>query len=50
MVVDHDLEVVRILEVNLAHANLDVVSARSGAQALTKAVSENPDIILLNAV
>jgi len=50
MVVDHDLEVVRILEVNLAHANLEVISARSGAQALTKAVSENPDIILLDAV
>jgi PleD family two-component response regulator len=50
MVVDHDLEVVRILEVNLAHANLEVISARSGAQALTKAVSENPDIILLDAI
>ena len=50
MVVDHDLEVVRILEVNLAHANLEVISARSGAQALAKAVSENPDIILLDAV
>ncbi len=50
MVVDHDLEVVRILEVNLAHANLEVISARSGAQALTKAVSENPDIILLDSV
>jgi diguanylate cyclase (GGDEF)-like protein len=50
MVVDHDLEVTRILEVNLANANLEVISARSGAQALIKAVSENPDIILLNAV
>jgi diguanylate cyclase (GGDEF)-like protein len=50
MVVDHDLEIVRILEVNLAHADLDVISAQSGAQALTKAVSENPDIILLDAV
>ena len=50
MVVDHDLEIVQILEVNLAHADLDVISAQSGAQALTKATSENPDIILLDAV
>jgi diguanylate cyclase (GGDEF)-like protein len=50
MVVDHDLEVVRILEANLAHANLEVISAWNGAQALTKAVSENPDIIILDAV
>ena len=48
--VDHDLEIVQILEVNLAHADLDVISAQSGAQALTKATSENPDIILLDAV
>ncbi|UCB42531.1 MAG: response regulator [Dehalococcoidales bacterium] len=50
MVVDHDPEIVRILEVNLSHANLEVISARSGAQALTKANKERPDIILLDAV
>jgi two-component system alkaline phosphatase synthesis response regulator PhoP len=50
MVVDHDPEIVRILEVNLSHANLEVISARSGAQALTKASRERPDIILLDAV
>ena len=50
MLVEHDPEIVQILEINLAHANLEVISARSGAQALTKAINENPDIILLDAV
>jgi len=50
MLVEHDPEIVQILEVNLAHANLEVIATRSGAQALTKAINENPDIILLDAV
>ena len=50
MVVDADPEVVQILEVNLTHANIEVISARNGAQALRKASKEGPDIILLDAL
>ncbi|MFQ5798783.1 MAG: response regulator, partial [Bacteroidota bacterium] len=47
--VDSDPEVVHILEVNLAHADLEVISARNGAEALLKASTERPDVILLDA-
>ena len=50
MVVDGDPEVAQILEVNLAHVNLEVISARDGAQALSKAVIDSPDVILLEAI
>ena len=46
--VNSDPEVSRILEVNLTHANLDVISAQSGAEALSKINTEKPDIILLD--
>lgn len=34
---------------NFIHANLEVISARNGAEALRKAFSEQPDVIVLNA-
>ncbi len=49
MVVDADPEVIQILEVNLTHANLKVIPAGSGVEALFKASSERPDIIILDA-
>lgn len=48
LVIDHDPEVLGILEVNLAHANLGVITARNGLEALIKASTERPDIILLD--
>ena len=36
LVVNSDPELTRILEVNLAHANLEVVTAQNGAEALQK--------------
>jgi len=50
MVVDADPEIVQILEVNLTHANLEVISACNGTEALTKAAREQPDVIVLDAV
>ena len=48
LVVDSDPEVVHILELNLAHANLKVISASNGAEALAKASTESPDVILID--
>ncbi len=50
LVVDDDPEVIQILEVNLEHANFEVISARNGAQALAKAFKERPDLILLDII
>jgi response regulator RpfG family c-di-GMP phosphodiesterase len=36
------------LEVNLTHANLEVISTPNGAEALVKAYTERPDLILLD--
>jgi len=47
LAVNSDPEVIRILGVNLMHANLEFVSAQSGVEAIDKTFSERPDIILL---
>lgn len=49
MAVDADTEVIQILEVNLTYANLEVIPAGNGAEALLKASTEKPDIIILDA-
>jgi len=49
MTVDADPEMLQILEVNLTHANLKVIPAGNGAEALLKASTERPDIIILDA-
>ena len=49
MTVDADPEMLQILEVNLTHDNLKVIPAGNGAEALLKASSERPDIIILDA-
>ena len=49
MTVDADPEILQILEVNLTHANLKVIPVGNGAEALLKASSERPDIIILDA-
>jgi DNA-binding response OmpR family regulator len=48
LVVDDNPEIVQILEINLIHANFDVISARSGTEALAIAYKERPDLILLD--
>jgi diguanylate cyclase (GGDEF)-like protein len=50
MVVDNDPEVIQILEVNLTHANLEVISARNGTQVLKRASIDRPEIILLDSM
>ena len=48
LAVNSDPEVIRILGVNLTHANLEFVTAQSGVEAIDKTFSERPDIILLD--
>jgi diguanylate cyclase (GGDEF)-like protein len=50
LVINSDPELLHILEVNLLHANLEVVSAQSGAEVLSKANAEKPDIIILDSI
>jgi response regulator RpfG family c-di-GMP phosphodiesterase len=50
MVVDSDPEIIQILKANLTHANLDVISACNGTEALTKATREQPEVIILDTI
>lgn len=49
LAVNSDPEVIRILEANLTHANLKVISAQSGAEALGKVYTDKPDIIIIDS-
>jgi diguanylate cyclase (GGDEF)-like protein len=48
LVINSDPEIINILEINLAHANLEIVSARSGSEALRKIQKDKTDIIILD--
>ncbi len=48
LVINADPEIINILEINLAHANLEIVSARSGSEALRKIQEDKTDIIILD--
>ena len=48
LIINADPEITRILEVNLSHANLEVISAQSGAEALSKIQTDKSDIIILD--
>jgi len=48
LVINSDAEIIHILEVNLKHANLEVGSALSGAEALSKIHNDKLDIIILD--
>jgi response regulator RpfG family c-di-GMP phosphodiesterase len=48
LIVNPDPEIARILEVNLAHANLEVALANNGAEALQLIRRDKSDIIILD--
>jgi response regulator RpfG family c-di-GMP phosphodiesterase len=48
LIVNADPEITRILEVNLAHANFEVVLAQNGAEALQKIRDDKSDIVILD--
>ena len=50
LVVDDERHIVRLIEVNLQRAGYEVIKAYNGREALEKARSENPDVVVLDAM
>jgi two-component system, OmpR family, alkaline phosphatase synthesis response regulator PhoP len=50
LAVDDERHIVRLVEVNLARAGYQVVTAFDGREALQKVGSENPDLIVLDVM
>jgi DNA-binding response OmpR family regulator len=50
LVADDDADIVRFIEVNLRLEGFEVVTARDGQEALTKALDLQPDVILLDVL
>ncbi|HPU55188.1 MAG TPA: response regulator, partial [Verrucomicrobiota bacterium] len=48
LVVDDEPEMVELVELNLRQAGYQVITASDGAEALTKARSDPPDLIVLD--
>lgn len=50
LVVDDELHIIKILDYKLRGAGYTVISARDGLEAIEKAKSEKPDLILLDVM
>jgi DNA-binding response OmpR family regulator len=50
LVADDDADIVRFVEVNLRLEGFEVVTARDGQEALTKALDLQPDVVLLDVL
>jgi two-component system alkaline phosphatase synthesis response regulator PhoP len=50
LVVDDEIRVVTVIQKRLESAGYDVITAMNGNEALMKARSENPDLILLDLI
>jgi DNA-binding response OmpR family regulator len=50
LVVDDDLDAVRLVGLMLERRGYGIIAAQSGAQALMKAQTENPDLIILDVM
>ena len=50
LVADDDADIVRFVEVNLRLEGFQVVTARDGQEALTKALEIQPDVVLLDVL
>ncbi len=48
LVVDDDLDSVKLIGIMLQRQGYEIVAAQSGAQALVKAETENPDLVILD--
>ncbi len=48
LVVDDDIDIVRVIQVNLELEGFDVTTAHDGQEALDKAFEEPPDLVLLD--
>jgi DNA-binding response OmpR family regulator len=50
LVADDDADIVRFVEVNLRLEGFQVLTARDGQEALTKALDLQPDVVLLDVL
>jgi len=50
LAVDDEPQVLRLVEVKLKKAGFDVLTARDGEEGLSKALSERPDVVLLDVM
>ena len=50
LIVDDELESVKLIGLMLQRRGYEIAAARSGAQALTKAQTENPDLVILDVM
>jgi DNA-binding response OmpR family regulator len=50
LVADDDPDIVRFVEINLRLEGFQVVTARDGQEALTKALDLQPDVVLLDVL
>ena len=48
LIADDDPQIIRALRITLGASGYDVVTAKDGTEALQKAISEHPDIIMLD--
>ena len=50
LIVDDELESVRLVGLMLQRQGYEITAAQTGAQALTKSISENPDLVILDVM
>lgn len=50
LIVDDELESVRLVGLMLQRQGYEITAAQTGAQALTKAISEDPDLVILDVM
>jgi two-component system alkaline phosphatase synthesis response regulator PhoP len=50
LAVDDEPDVLRLVEIKLKKAGFEVLTARDGEEGLQKAVSERPDVVLLDVM
>lgn len=50
LAVDDEPDVLRLVEVKLKKAGFEVLTARDGEEGLNKAISENPDVVLMDVM
>jgi two-component system alkaline phosphatase synthesis response regulator PhoP len=50
LAVDDEPDVLRLVEIKLKKAGFEVLTARDGEEGLNKAISERPDVVLLDVM
>ena len=50
LAVDDEQDILRLVEIKLKKAGFDVVTAQDGEEGLRKALSEKPDVVLLDVM